>query len=153
MIFMEMLLRPGLGLHEGRFTFFVRPDQSMQLTAVDDIGKFVAAIFADRARFAGETIKVASDTVTGAELQAAFSEAAHQPIAYARFPDNLLAANPDLSHMARSLDDGPLAGHVDLTVMRGLNPELLSFRCWLAQAGRKPLQEALALGGGGRSQV
>ncbi len=149
MIFMEMLVRPGLGLDEGRFTFFIEPEQSMQLTAVADIGKFVTAIFADKARFAGETLKIASDTVTGGDLQAAFSEAAGRPIPYAPFPEKLLAANPDLGYMAKSLEDGPLSEHVDLTVMRELNPELLSFRSWLAQAGRQPLQKALAIGGGG----
>lgn len=55
---------PGFGLDEGRFNFFAKPDQSLQLLAVEDIGKFVAAIFADPARFGGETFEIASDTVT-----------------------------------------------------------------------------------------
>ena len=143
MIFMEMLLRPGCGLDEGRYTFFLRPDQSMQLIAVDDIGKFVAAIFADKMRFGGKTLKIASDTVTGRDLEAMFTEAAGRPIAYARFPDELLAATPDLGHMAASLEEGPLADHVDLNVMREINPEILSFRSWLAGSGRKAFDEAL----------
>jgi uncharacterized protein YbjT (DUF2867 family) len=146
-IFMEMLVRPGFGLDEGRFAFFLRPDQSMQLIAVDDIGKFVAAIFADKMRFNGETLKIASDTVTGRELEAIFTEAAGRPIAYARFPDEVLAANPDLRRLAASLDEGPLADHVDLNVMREINPEILSFRSWLAGSGRKALDEALGTTG------
>ena len=43
--FMEMLLMPGSGLDEGRFTFFNKPDQAMQFIAVEDIGKIVAAVF------------------------------------------------------------------------------------------------------------
>jgi uncharacterized protein YbjT (DUF2867 family) len=143
MIFMETLVRPGFGLDEGRFTFLVRPDQSMQLIAVEDIGKFVAAIFADTMRFDGKTLKIASDTVTGRELEAIFSEAAGRPIAYARFPDEVLAANPNLAQLPASLDNGPLADHVDLKVMRGIHPEILSFRSWLAGTGRKALEEAL----------
>jgi uncharacterized protein YbjT (DUF2867 family) len=55
--FMELLVMPGFGLDEGRFSFFARPDQAVQVLAVDDIGKFVTAIFADSARFGGETLE------------------------------------------------------------------------------------------------
>ena len=77
--FMEMLVMPGFGLNEGRFTFFAHPDQAIQLLAVKDIGKFVAAIFADPARFGGETIEIASDSVTGRDIEARFTEAAGRP--------------------------------------------------------------------------
>ncbi|HBP31346.1 MAG: NmrA/HSCARG family protein [Advenella sp.] len=146
MIFMQMLVRPGYGLEENRYTFFLRPEQSMQLVAVEDIGKFVAAIFADKIRFGGETLKLASDTVTGRELQAAFTEAAGRPIIYARFSDQVLAASPDLGQMAESLENGPLANHVDLNVMRQMNSEMLSFRSWLIGNGRKDLDTALKAG-------
>lgn len=132
MIFMEMLLMPGYGLDEGRFTFFLRPDQSMQLVAAEDIGKLVAAIFADRSRFEGKTLKLASDTVTGRQLGKALTAATGRPIAYERFSDEFLANHPDLGHMAASLEAGPLADHVDLDVMRELAPELHSFASWLA---------------------
>lgn len=148
MIFMEMLVRPGFGLEEGRFTFFLRPDQPMQLIAVDDIGKFVAAVFADKTRFGGKTLKIAGDTVTGSELETIFTQAAGRPIAYARFPEEVLAANPDLRHMAASLDSGPLADHVDLNVMRVINPEILSFRAWLSGSGRKAFDEIVGRAAG-----
>jgi uncharacterized protein YbjT (DUF2867 family) len=147
MIFMEMLARPGFGLEEGRFTFLIRPDQSMQVIAVEDIGKFVAAIFANRLRFGGQTLKLASDTVTGHDLEAIFTEAAGRPIAYARFADEVFAANPNLGQLAASLDEGPLADHVDLNVMREINPKILSFLSWLAGSGRKALDEILGTGG------
>lgn len=143
MIFMEMLVTPMFGLGEGRYTFFLRPEQAMQLIAVEDIGKFVAAVFADRTRFAGKTLKLAGDSVTGRELEAIFTQAAGRPIAYARFSDAVLAANPDLGHLAASLDGGPLADHVDLDMMRRINPEILSFRSWLAGSGRQAFEAAL----------
>lgn len=143
MIFMEMLVRPGFGLDEGRLVSLIHRDRSIQLTAVQDIGKIAAALFADKARFAGMTLKIASDRVTGHELETAFSEAAGRPIAYARFPDEVLAANADLAHMASSLEDGPLSERVDLDLMREINPELVSLRSWLMGAGREKLEEAL----------
>lgn len=147
-IFMEMLVRPGFGLDEGRLISLIRPDHSIQLIAVEDIGKIIAAIFTDKARFGGATLKIASDRVTGHELEAAFTEVAGKPITYARFPDELLAANVDLAHMASSLENGPLAEIVDLDVMRELNPDLLSFRSWLSGSGREGLNAALRRNGG-----
>ncbi|CAM5383861.1 NmrA/HSCARG family protein [Mycolicibacterium aubagnense] len=148
MIFMEMLVGPGFGLEQGRYTFFLRPDQAMQLIALDDIGKFVAAVFADRSRFGGETLKIAGDTVTGSDLEAIFTQTAGRPIAYARFSEETLMANPDLGHMAASLETGPLADHVDLNAMRQINPEIIPFRSWLSANGRKAFEEILGRGAG-----
>lgn len=137
MIFMDMLINSAFGLSEGRYTFLLRPDQSMQLITVEDIGKFVAAIFTDRIRFSGRTMKIASDTVTGRELGEIFSKAACRPIAYSRFADDVLAANSDLGQLAAILDNGPLAAHLDLAAMREINPEIISFWSWLATQGRQ----------------
>ena len=145
--FMEMLVMPGFGLDEGRFNFFAKPDQSMQLLAVEDIGGFVAAIFADPARFGGETFEIASDTVKGNDLEALFSEAAGRPITYARFPDEALKASPFLGKLTALLDKGPLAGHADLDALREINPEMRSFRSWLAGSGHKAFEQALGSAG------
>lgn len=145
MIFMEMLVRPGFGLDEGRLVSLIRSDNSIQLTAVEDIGRFVAAVLADKSRFGGATLKIASDRLTGRELAVILSEAIGRPIAYERFPEDVLAANADLAHMAESLEDGPLAEQVDLELMREINPDLLTFRSWLARSGRRSLDAALSV--------
>ena len=144
MIFMEMLVRPGFGLDEGRLVSLIRSDHSIQLTAVEDIGRFVAAVLADKSRFGGATLKIASDRLTGRELAVILSEAIGRPIAYERFPEDVLAANADLAHMAESLEGGPLAEQVDLELMREINPDLLTFRSWLARSGRRSLDAALS---------
>ena len=145
MIFMEMLVRPGFGLDEGRLVSLIRSDHSIQLTAVEDIGRFVAAVLADKSRFGGATLKIASDRLTGRELAVILSEAIGRPIAYERFPEDVLAANADLAQMAESLEDGPLAEQVDLELMREINPDLLTFRSWLARSGRRSLDAALSV--------
>jgi uncharacterized protein YbjT (DUF2867 family) len=145
MIFMEMLVRPLYGLDKGQYTFFLRPDQAMQLIAVEDIGRVVAAIFADKARFAGATLKIAGDTVTGHDLQAIFTEAAGKPISYARLSDEFLSSSPDLQNLSKSLENGPLADHVDLEIMRQINPEIISFRSWIAGTGRSAFENALRI--------
>lgn len=145
--FMEMLMMPGFGLDEDRFTFFVRPDQSMPFIAVEDIGRIVAAVFADRQRFGGQTLTIAGDSVTGRDLEALFSEAAGRPIAYSRFSDETLAANPFLAKLTALLDGKALDGHADIETLRGMNPDLLSFRAWLRTSGRGAFLKALGAKG------
>jgi uncharacterized protein YbjT (DUF2867 family) len=145
--FMEMLVMPGFGLDEGHFTFFPKPEQSMQFIAVEDIGKFVAAIFGDSARFGGATFEIASDSVTGRDLERLFTEAAGRHIPYSRFPDAVLAANPFLAKLTALMDEGPLAGNADIEALRESNPEMQSFATWLAGSGRKAFEQALGTAG------
>ena len=77
-------------------------------------------------------------------MESDLSEAAGHPIVYSRFDEQFLRAQPDLAQMTASLENGPLADHVDLDIMREMNPQLLSFRSWLAGSGRKSLNDALA---------
>jgi uncharacterized protein YbjT (DUF2867 family) len=99
----------GFGLDRGVFTSFAQPNQPVQFLAVEDIGRFVASIFADPERFGGTTVGIASDVVTGHDLEAAFTQAAGRPITYMRFPDDVLARNPFLAKLTDLFDSGRLA--------------------------------------------
>lgn len=145
--FMELLVMPGFGLDQKRFTFFIQRDKPMQVLAVEDIGKIVTAIFADPQRFTGKTFEIASDVVTGEQLEAYFSAAAGQAIPYSRFSDEFLAANPFMQKLTALVDDGRLAGNADLALMREINPELQSFHAWLAGNGRGAFEQALGNAG------
>ncbi|MFP3544420.1 NmrA/HSCARG family protein [Rhizobium sp. SIMBA_035] len=141
--FMELLLMPGFGLDQGRYTFFMHPDKPIQVLAVEDIGRIVAAAFDDPARFGGEAFEIASDAIMGRDLEELFSQMAGRPIRYARFPDDVLAANPFLQKLAALVDDGRLAGNADLDALRQVNPELWSFKAWLQGPGRQIFEQAL----------
>jgi uncharacterized protein YbjT (DUF2867 family) len=145
--FMEMLVMPGFGLDIGHFNFFVRPDQPMGVLAVRDIGKCVAAIFADPKRFAGATLDIVGDTVTGRDLATLFTEAAGRTITYARFSDDVLAANPFLGKLTDMLDRAQPADEAELLELRRINPEMQSMRTWLASDGQEALRIALGAGG------
>ncbi|KMS59351.1 NmrA family protein [Novosphingobium barchaimii LL02] len=145
--FVDMLVMPGFGLDTGHFSFFMHPDQSIQLLAVEDIGKFVEPIFADPERFADQTFEIASDSVTGEDLGCLFSEAAGRPIRYARFSDEVLQESPFLAGLTALIDQGPLAGNADLDALRKINPAMQSVREWLAGAGRAPFLKALGASG------
>jgi uncharacterized protein YbjT (DUF2867 family) len=146
--FMEILTLPGMGLEKGEFAFFMKPDRSMQFIAVEDIGKIVAGIFADPTKFGAQTIEIAGDTVTGAELAAKFSRTADRPITYHRFPDSLLEQNAFLNGLARLVDLGRLAGNADIALLRSQFPGLLTMDEWLAGAGKPALLSAIQAGSG-----
>lgn len=141
--FMEILMLPGLGLEKGRIEFLMRPDQEVQIIAVQDVGRIVAAVFAKPERFIGQTIEIAGDSVTGDGLAAKLSVAAGRDIGYQRFPDAVLNDNPFLGRLAELIDNGRLAGNADLATLRALVPELLTFDQWLQGAGGVLLQQAL----------
>ncbi|WP_199192507.1 NmrA family NAD(P)-binding protein [Chlorogloea sp. CCALA 695] len=146
--FMEILTLPGMGLDKGAFAFFMRPDQPMQFIAVEDIGKIVARIFAAPAKLGSQTIEIAGDTVTGAELAEKFSRTAGCPITYHRFPDSLLEQNAFLGRLARLVDQGRLAGNADVASLRENFPGLLTMDEWLTGAGRSALLATIQADGG-----
>jgi uncharacterized protein YbjT (DUF2867 family) len=137
-----------MGLDQGEFSFFMRPNQPMQFIAVKDIGKIVAGIFADPAKFGSRTIEIAGDTVTGTELAEKFSRTAERPITYHRFSDSLLEQNAFLGGLAKLVDQGRLAGNADIASLRADFPELLTMDEWLAGAGRPALLAAIQANGG-----
>jgi uncharacterized protein YbjT (DUF2867 family) len=145
--FMEILTLPGMGLDRGEFAFFMKPDRAMQFIAVEDIGKIVAGIFADSTKFGAQTIEIAGDTVTGAELAVKFSRTAERPITYHRFPDSLLEQNGFLDGLARLVDLGRLAGNANIALLRSQFPGLLTMDEWLAGAGKPALLSAIQAGG------
>ncbi|MXN53480.1 hypothetical protein GR158_20480 [Shinella sp. AETb1-6] len=128
---MEMLLLPGMGLPRGEFTFFMRPDQSMQVIALADLGRINAEILMAPDRYSGKVIELAGASVTGKDLQDAFTKAAGRPIIYKRFSDELLAANPFLRRLAELQDSGLLAGAADLTGLAREFGRLASLEEWL----------------------
>jgi uncharacterized protein YbjT (DUF2867 family) len=141
--FMEMLMLPGMGLDQGEFNFLMRPDQAMQVIAVDDIGKIVAAILDAPAAYAGRTLEIAGDEVTGLDLQDVLSRAAERPIIYHRFPDRLLAENRFLGRLAELVDDGRCAGSADIKALRQEFGDLMTLDAWLEGPGAPLLQNAL----------
>ncbi|GAB1582911.1 NmrA/HSCARG family protein [Phyllobacterium phragmitis] len=141
--FMEMLMLPGMGLDQGTFSFFMRPDQAMQFIAVNDIGKIVASIFADPGRFAGQTIEIAGDEVTGSGMQETLSRAAGRTITYNRFSDSLLDQNTFLGRLAALVDDGRCAGAADIDALRNDFGALTTLDAWLSGPGKPLLDTAL----------
>ncbi|WP_328584877.1 NmrA/HSCARG family protein [Streptomyces sp. NBC_00370] len=141
--FMELLVTPEMGLDGGHLSFLMRPDQAMQFIAVRDIGRIVAAVFGSPDRYAGRTVEIAGDALTGNALAEHLTQAAGRTITYSRLPATLLAQDEVLAKLAALVDDGRLAGNANLDALRAEFPFLLSFDRWLAGPGAALLDEAL----------
>jgi len=140
--FMELLLQPGAGLEAGAFSFFVEPDQTTPLIAVDDIGQAVASVFEDRERFGSQAINLAGDAPTGRAIGTALSRAAGRQIRYQRYPEKVLAANPVLARLVPVFE--PERWEMpDIGALNRSFGGLLTFEAWLAGPGKQLLQAAL----------
>jgi uncharacterized protein YbjT (DUF2867 family) len=92
--FMENLPSPWF-LNGDKLTTALKPETKLQMVAVDDIGKFSAAAFAEAEKFKGAEIEYAGDAVTMAEAAAAISDLTGKTITYQQIPIAAVRANSE----------------------------------------------------------
>jgi uncharacterized protein YbjT (DUF2867 family) len=112
--------------------------------AVEDIGRCAYGVLKEGTRHAGETIGVAGEHLTGAELAAGLSQALDEEVVYAplSWDDYRGLGFPgadDVGHMFQFKHDFQEAfvGARDLSVARRLNPDLQTFAQWLKGNGSR----------------
>ncbi|BBX48546.1 NmrA/HSCARG family protein [Mycobacterium cookii] len=113
-------------------------DQPVAGIAVDDIGKTALGIF-KRPDLVGKTVSIAGDHLTGEQYAAAFSDAlgemvAYQPMSWDGYRALGFPGAVEFGNMFQyyAEDAEQFIGDRDLTAVREINPELQSFRDWLA---------------------
>lgn len=141
--FMELLTLPGLGLNEGKISFLLRPEHTMQLIASEDIGKIAAAVLLRTDRYAGQTLAIAGDELTGMQIQDVMTAAVGRTVTYHRFSDALLAESAFLRRNAELFEKRQGAQGADIPSLNREFGELMTLRVWLEGAGRQRLQSAL----------
>jgi uncharacterized protein YbjT (DUF2867 family) len=119
-------------------------DAKMPGIAADDIGKCAYGIFKQGAETIGKTIGIAGEHLTGAQTAAAMAEALGEPVAYnAVTPEAFrgfgFPGAEDLGNMFQFKRDfeKDFCAARSIEVSRALNPELQSFRTWLAANAKK----------------
>ncbi len=110
--------------------------------AVEDIGKCAYGIFKEGKRHIGNTVGVAGEHLTGAEMAAALTEAMGEEVRYYAMPYDQYRAlgfpgAEDLGNMMQFKHDfqDEYLGARSLDVARRLNPELHTFSEWLETHG------------------
>lgn len=115
----------------------------MQFIAVEDIGRIVAGVFADRAAHRRRTLEIASDRPTGEELAAGFASALGKPVRYERLADEALEEWVSSARWRSWSTTDPWPATP--TFRRcARHPSFLTFARWLEKAALEPLR-----GGGG----
>jgi uncharacterized protein YbjT (DUF2867 family) len=117
---------------EGILSLPMKPDRTLAMIAVHDIGEFGASAFLRPQEFLGQAIDLAGDELTMVETATLLSEAMGRPIRFQEFPEDQAesALGHDLAVMFRWFNEVGYAIDVDALTQRFRIP-LLSFRDWL----------------------
>jgi uncharacterized protein YbjT (DUF2867 family) len=123
-------------------------DKKLPGIATEDIGKCAYGIFKRGREFIGETVGIAGEHLTGAEMAAAFTRALGQEVRYNDVPPDAYRSfgfpgAEDLGNMFQFKRDfnEMFCGARNLDVARALDPSLQTFDAWLAQnKSRIPLE-------------
>ncbi len=118
---------------------FPMDDKPLSSIAVEDIGKCAYGIFKRGRELIGQTVGIAGEHLTGAEMARALTEALGQEVRYNNVPPEVYRSlgfpgADDLGNMfqfKRDFNDY-FCGARSLEFTRSLNPELQSFEEWLA---------------------
>lgn len=110
--------------------------------AAVDIGKCAFGIFKAGEQFIGKTVGIAGEHLTGAEMANALGDALGEPVSYFAVPFDTYRSfdfpgADDMGNMFQFYHDfnDVFTGARDVELSRRLNPELQSFRDWLAARG------------------
>ncbi|MFD7104839.1 NmrA family NAD(P)-binding protein [Streptomyces celluloflavus] len=111
------------------------------LVALDDIAWFAGHMFENWQSWGARDLAVIGDSLTGDEIAATFTRVTGTPSTYIPMPhDDLRAAVPDFGHdyaaMFQFFADRDLYGRDrDITLLRRLHPDLMTFEDWLHHTG------------------
>jgi len=115
-------------------------DKKLPGIAAEDIGRCAYGIFKRGREFIGKTVAIAGESLTGAQMAAAFTKALGQEVRYNDVPPEVYRSfgfpgAEDLGNMFQFKRDFNeyFCGVRNIEVARALNPALLTFDAWLAQ--------------------
>jgi uncharacterized protein YbjT (DUF2867 family) len=118
-------------------------DKKLPGMAAEDIGRCAYGLFKKSTEFAGKTVGIAGEHLTGTALAAQLSEALGEEVRYEDMPPDVyrtlpLAGAPELANMFQFKRDFQevFCGARDVAFSRALNPLLQTFRQWLAENKR-----------------
>jgi len=122
-------------------------DKKLPGIAVDDIGRCAYGVFKRGGEYAGKTIGIAGEHLTGAQMAASLGKALGQEVRYNAVPFEAyrgfgFPGAEDLGNMFQFKHDFEdyYCGARSIALSRALNPALQTFDAWLAKnASRIPL--------------
>ncbi len=144
----ENLIHFGMGPRkneDGSMTFVLpMGDKPLPSIAAEDIGRCAYGVFKKGTEMVGKTVGIAGDHPTGADIAASLSEVLgttvhHYAMPFADYRELGFPGADDLGNMFQFKHDFNeyFAGVRPLDESRALNPQLMSFKEWMAENGSK----------------
>ena len=135
--FMENFTSPWLhpSIEKGVLTTPIRPDRTLQMVALNDIGEYAAESFLQPKDFIGKEIDLAGDELTMEDIAAQLSCAMNRDIRYEQIPEDKAeaAVGEDFASMYRWFNDHGY--NVDIVELKNRWPvPLTSFSRWLGRS-------------------
>ncbi|HKE23080.1 MAG TPA: NmrA/HSCARG family protein [Bryobacteraceae bacterium] len=137
--FMENWLGMRTQLLEGVLALPLRPETTLQMIAVDDIGAAVTMAFTHPRHWDGRAVELAGDELSMSDLAASFGrmlgrEVRYEQMGWDQFEQRL---GREITTMWRLFDNGGF--RVDLPALRQEMPNLMTFERWLQSKWTKHL--------------
>lgn len=111
------------------------------LIGLEDIAWFAAHVLDEWDRWAGKSLRIVGDSLTGQAIAETFERVTGIPSAYQDVPlqamrDMVPDVGHDLAAMAEFFQDFDLLERArDITALRGIHPGLMTFEAWLRETG------------------
>ena len=136
--FMENYSWQKTAISNGSFSGMgLKPDKSMQMVAVDDIGAFAALAFARPGDFLGKTVELSGDELTEPQIAAVFTKVIGREVKAAP-PQMRGVPGPEMKAMQTFFSSR--AYDADIPSLRKLYPSLHTLERWLRETGWERLQ-------------
>lgn len=137
--FMENWLGTRAQIQEGVLSLPLRPETTLQMIAVDDIGAFVSLAFIKPRHWDGRTVEIAGDELPMSELAAALGrmqghEVRYQQVSWDEFEER---AGHDMASMWRFFESSGF--QIDIPTLRQELPNMMTFERWLHSKWTKHL--------------
>ncbi|MBN1128240.1 MAG: NmrA/HSCARG family protein [Chitinispirillaceae bacterium] len=136
--FMENFYMPDTqkALYEGTFSLGTRPDQPLQIVAVDDIGVFAAMAFDRPGDFVGREIDLAGDELTGPQMAERMGQAIGRSVSFVQTPiEAIRGFSEDYALMVEWFN--AKGYEADIKHLREEHPGLENLDTWLVRAAWK----------------
>jgi uncharacterized protein YbjT (DUF2867 family) len=112
----------------------LRPDKGVQMLAVEDVGAFVALVFADREKYLGKTIELAGDELTELQTAETFAKVIGRPVALAAPVAGQGRRSDEEMEAMFNFFNGE-GYNADIPALRKLHPGLLTLEQYLRKNG------------------
>ena len=113
----------------------LRPEKGIQMVAVDDIGAFAALAFGEPEKFLGQTIELAGDELTEAQIVETLTKVIGRPVRLAA-PQMPEGASPSPEQCWPCSSSSMAEGYdADIAALRRLYPPSKTLEQWLHATG------------------